>query len=797
MARTLGAAGSDTAGWFLSFSSPATIVRLREGGAYAGRSSIEELQSSLTEAESAREMVLDDDIVNSVEEFCFQDEFNPVSLFQLPLECAGASLQETIWLRGKTDDGLRPVGTPVNAWSVEFGPEGAQIYVRNEQKRWIKLGKQAKAYEVEFLSVFVLLSLLEFARKHLYASETTIWNHLRSLYSYHDSIPTQDEVLENLYVLRKLVTLDTELGASDYIQSLLRKRRRSYDEGSSSKRPRYESEEEVDGDDGVGESVCAICDDGGDLLCCDGPCLRSFHGFKTEGVSCKTLCLSEAEVKHMAKFFCKNCELNQHQCFACGKLGASSGPLQEVFLCDVALCGKFYHLPCVSKLLGDTAARTGFTCPLHNCFKCHQREKEEESLWLYPCRRCPRAWHEACSGVSFADDDEDRRGWFINQTRFLYCMNHVVMPDLRTPRRDHIKFPEIPSKERGNKAAINLQSSKSVQILEQRQGNNILRSDTPAVFSQKEVEDTVSKVMSSCKLTFESITAQLTAPSTARPNSNRNRHLNRIHSLLNAFQKASTFVQCGGSIEKAQLIFSPKDLKLLESARDALRVYLSPMLFGMRYSSFGRHFTRTYKLQSIVDQLSYYVNPGDMVVDLCCGSNEFSRLMSDKLTAMKKDCRFKNFDFIQPSDTFHFERKDYMEIQPEELCSSDKLIMGLNPPFGFRAQLASKFVEHCVKFQPKIIVLIAPEETRRPDGRYYELTWEDKDLLRGDAFYLPGSVDAEGKTIKQENNVPPVLYLWSRVDFAEAHRKIARRHGHLRRSSALDAKSAANIDVGG
>ncbi|KVI08051.1 Zinc finger, FYVE/PHD-type [Cynara cardunculus var. scolymus] len=31
-----------------------------------------------------------------------------------------------------------------------------------------------------------------------------------------------------------------------------------------------------DEDDGF-ETVCAICDDGGDLTCCEGKCLRAFH----------------------------------------------------------------------------------------------------------------------------------------------------------------------------------------------------------------------------------------------------------------------------------------------------------------------------------------------------------------------------------------------------------------------------------------------------------------------------------------------------------------------------------------
>jgi hypothetical protein len=39
--------------------------------------------------------------------------------------------------------------------------------------------------------------------------------------------------------------------------------------------------------------------------------------------------------------------------------------------------------------------------------------------------------------------------------------------------------------------------------------------------------------------------------------------------------------------------------------------------------------------------------------------------------------------------------------------------MGLNPPFGVRGALANQFVNHALKFKPKLLVLIAPKETAR------------------------------------------------------------------------------------
>jgi hypothetical protein len=65
-----------------------------------------------------------------------------------------------------------------------------------------------------------------------------------------------------------------------------------------------ESEDEIDQDDEeLGDPLCTICDDGGDLLCCDGPCMRSFHTSKDAGTDsqCESLNLAQAsvEVSHL------------------------------------------------------------------------------------------------------------------------------------------------------------------------------------------------------------------------------------------------------------------------------------------------------------------------------------------------------------------------------------------------------------------------------------------------------------------------------------------------------------------
>ncbi|XP_061362185.1 protein ENHANCED DOWNY MILDEW 2-like [Gastrolobium bilobum] len=264
----------------------------------------------------------------------------------------------------------------------------------------------------------------------------------------------------------------------------------------------------------------------------------------------------------------------------------------------------------------------------------------------------------------------------------------------------------------------------------------------------------------------------------------------KVESSVKAIQTALQRLNEGCSIEEAKAICEPGILCQIFIWQKQLKVYLAPFLHGMRYTSFGRHFTKIDKLKEIVDRLHWYVQNGDTVLDFCCGSNDFSCLMKSKLEQMGKLCSFKNYDLFQAKNDFNFEKRDWMSVNAEELPNGSQLIIGLNPPFGVKGYLANKFIDKALTFKPKLLILIVPKVTKRLDRKKggYDLIWEDDELLSGKSFYLPGSVDIRDKQLEDWNQKPPPLYLWSRPDWTPWHREIAQKHGHIKKKYDVHVK---------
>ncbi|KAL8462414.1 hypothetical protein ACS0TY_032627 [Phlomoides rotata] len=600
------------------------------------------------------------------------------------------------------------------------------------------------------------------------------------------------------------------------------------------------NENGVDGsdEDDCYDSVCAICDNGGHVLLCDGKCMRSFHPTVEDGCysGCVSLRISDTDLQALkdVAFYCENCKYKKHQCFACGELGSSdesSSP--EVFRCLNGACGYFYHPHCVAKLLhpGNSAAAEElkqrisageqFACPAHKCHDCKEVEvRSIKELQFAVCRRCPRAYHRKClpREITSADDVNMERGilqraWedLIPNRILIYCLDHEIEPDTLMPPRDHLKFPEKSpkradlycssdkgdlSKKRMRKISVQASSKRQKVAIDGNSLGKLKQSKTRArdislcdkLYSTVNLDAATKRRISGLmKVASSSVTLSQVKKRHASSSTYvqsifpvENITLGKVEGSVQALHAALKILDEGGCVQDAKAVCPDALLLQVLRWKGKLKVYLAPFLYGMRYTSFGRHFTKIDKLKEIVDILHWYVQDGDMLVDFCCGSNDFSCLMKKKLDETGKCCSFKNYDIVQAKDDFNFERRDWMGVKPDELPDGSKLVMGLNPPFGVNSVLANKFINKALEFKPKLLILIVPQKTKRLDEKEprYDLIWEDDQMFVGKSFYLPGSVDVNDNQIEDWNKDPPPLFLWSRPDWTPKHRAIAEQHGH-------------------
>ncbi|CAE6227507.1 unnamed protein product [Arabidopsis arenosa] len=775
-----------------------------------------------------------------VDEYYFVDQSDtPVKFCDVPLNVDSTdSSGSPVFLRGNINSGDESFSKLVKGWNFELSvDEHPKIEVLlHGMMHWITLQSPRKSYEALIRTTLVTLQFLHFVKRNPDASSDDVWNSLQTL----DGIqPSEDDLSDHVSLLCEAIKRDEDLSKSKCLLTVLEKTSLTtpievelpthhlqddqtpmeqnfivdnmiYEENSSDD----ESEANLQFD-----PVCSICDNGGYVLCCEGSCLRSFHPTIADGIEteCESLgFIDKTQIQALGTYLCNNCLYKQHQCYACGELGSSDeNSSQQVFPCSASNCGHFYHPKCVARLLcaddhikaeelqAKIAARDYFACPLHICKVCNTSEdKNEYALHFAVCRRCPTAYHRKClpreiTSELNSDDDTLQRAWerLLPYNRILiYCLTHEIDGHILTPARDHLIFPDISGQRRTRSHGLE-QFKEDVPSMEtdpnHREGL-FTRLDITDPYKKPKKDISVNDVEQRVMGIIDEVESSFNFDEFVK--SRKPTHIKSYHSgndisknittglvqtHVNAARAALKMFEEGRD-KDARAIFDPDILLQLMKHKTKLEIYLSPFLHGMRYTSFGRHFTNPEKLKEIVERLHWYVENGDTVVDFCCGSNDFSCLMKEKLMETGKTCFFKNFDLIPPKNNFNFEKRDWLSVKPEELPDGSQLIMGLNPPFGHKASLANTFIKKALEFKPKILILIVPSETKRVDAiADYELIWEDSNLLAGMSFYLPGSVDVNDKTIEQWNNIPPPLYLWSRRDWSKSHKTRAVQQGHI------------------
>uniref|UniRef100_K3ZVH4 RFTS domain-containing protein n=1 Tax=Setaria italica TaxID=4555 RepID=K3ZVH4_SETIT len=309
-------------------------------------------------AAAAMMMSDDDDAepqVSAVENYYLVDSLkHPVCFSTLPLRHRDTDdvpeCKNRLGLWG-TADRIKTVYKEVVAWRLVLEGKQPEIAVLvADGGGWIRLVKPKNSYEEMVRTVLITAQMLHFLRRKPDEPEKNLWSHLRKVFDKFDVRPSEDDFRDHSSLMKHFVEKDPVLAKSEILRVFVEGRSRKnisevVADNIETKQPFIADDEDMDEmvtedannesdeeDEDLFDSICAICDNGGDILCCDGPCMRSFHAKIGSGEDsyCDTLGYTEAQVEAMKIFLCKNCEYKQHQCFICGVLEPSDGAAAKV-----------------------------------------------------------------------------------------------------------------------------------------------------------------------------------------------------------------------------------------------------------------------------------------------------------------------------------------------------------------------------------------------------------------------------------------------------------------------------------
>ncbi|KAL3700449.1 hypothetical protein R1sor_018471 [Riccia sorocarpa] len=145
-------------------------------------------------------------------------------------------------------------------------------------------------------------------------------------------------------------------------------------------------------EDGFGY-VCAICEDFGELLCCE-QCREGFH----------LACIGLESCPESDSWLCDDCRQSKVRCFDCKEFGCYKSDSQR---CSVRTCGKIYHYECTNKWEKPPGKKGGIVCPHHHCDGCwNSKSNRVRKEKIHKCLKCPVAYHEFCmpTGAGLLED---------------------------------------------------------------------------------------------------------------------------------------------------------------------------------------------------------------------------------------------------------------------------------------------------------------------------------------------------------------------------------------------------------
>ncbi|KAK6919265.1 hypothetical protein RJ641_015169, partial [Dillenia turbinata] len=204
----------------------------------------------------------------------------PISFSNLPLQWTkneskeGYSMQ--VFLCGTADNGLQKIHKQVIAWKFDLSFMKPEIYALLKSKIWIKLDTPKKSFRSTVRTTLVTIYCLHFLRKNPEVSENALWSHLLKSFSSYEVQPSESDLLHHVPLITEAVKRDKILASTEYLLALLGKEPRTdkevrkpdvlafdavdYDKHTYGDVETDETHEELF------DTVCSICDNGGDLL---------------------------------------------------------------------------------------------------------------------------------------------------------------------------------------------------------------------------------------------------------------------------------------------------------------------------------------------------------------------------------------------------------------------------------------------------------------------------------------------------------------------------------------------------
>lgn len=450
------------------------------------------------------------------------------------------------------------------------------------------------------------------------------------------------------------------------------------------------------------DSQCAVCDDGGDLLLCEGVCRRSFHADPDgDGGSCLGMTADEfAAITASAQLWvCPACQTGRHACARCRRVGPKWSPPtrlddpEVVFHCSAYGCSRFYHLACSAaareavqrQSLGEgvsaAAAVTNsllFTCEAHLCASgsCPNR-LDTASNPVIPCQRCPQGYHIGCLPPSMLGGPVTRiwlnpkhaplAGWDPKGSQvscsLLYCERHTIrageqapelLPPVSTAMTDaQRKAGTEPARrvftEDVLHAAAQLSAAATGEATRCLGCSALVHPPPPSHEELQGAEAAAAQVAYSVldaarrepRCSFASIRAKL---KDHRYSKDQRRGPGAFLSIV---PRTVTLDRLGELenymvlVQRGQVVM-PEQVFTdeVKSKFRQLRGSLNPFLLGPRYSSFGRHFTRPRILHSCASYMALFLRHSDCCIDTSCGANDW-------LPAVQRTCRQHGIQGVQ------------------------------------------------------------------------------------------------------------------------------------------------------